>query len=157
LSQFTTQVLSIVRHPRPVTFNSRGVPTGPDAGVKRERLGDVDGALRDRLAVDPRDDFVHAAVIFRDREASAQAPGRVDGELPERRSRLRVLLTAEVIVTFHDPATGHRPPDKIDGLASRQSRGRRVHRGADDRRLVVGEIKSGDALTGFRGGCGRAR
>ena len=32
LSQFTTQVLSIVRQPRPVTFNSIGVPTAPDAG-----------------------------------------------------------------------------------------------------------------------------
>jgi hypothetical protein len=33
LSQLTTHVLSIVRQPSPVTFNSMGVPTGPDAGV----------------------------------------------------------------------------------------------------------------------------
>ena len=33
LSQFTTQVLSMVRQPRPVTFSSIGVPTGPDFGV----------------------------------------------------------------------------------------------------------------------------
>jgi len=33
LSQFTTHVLSIVRHPRPVIFNSIGVPGGPEAGA----------------------------------------------------------------------------------------------------------------------------
>ena len=33
LSQLTTQVLSMVRQPRPLTFSSMGVPTGPDFGV----------------------------------------------------------------------------------------------------------------------------
>ena len=89
LSQLTTQVLSIVRQPRPVTFSSIGVPTGPDVGVSCERLRDVDAVLRDRLAVDERDHFVHTAVVFGNREARVEPAIRVDRKLSERRRRLR--------------------------------------------------------------------
>ena len=104
LSQLTTQVLSIVRQPSPVTLNSIGVPTGPDAGSVSKRLRDVDAVLRDRLAVDERDHFVHAAVVFGNGERASSRPRRIDDESSERRRRLRIFLAAEVIVVLDRPS-----------------------------------------------------
>ena len=81
MSQFTTHVLSIVRHPSPFTLSSIGVPTGPDVDPSRS-FGHFDAVLRDRLAVDERDYVVHAAVVFGNREARFEPAARVNGELP---------------------------------------------------------------------------
>ena len=127
LSQFTTHVLSIVRQPSPFTLSSIGVPTGPDVGVHLEALRDLDAVLRDRLAVDERDDFVHAAVVFGNREARVEPSARVDGELPERGRGLRVFLAAEVVVVLDHPAARHRSPRELDGLSRGKIRSERVH------------------------------
>ena len=63
LSQFTTHVLSSVRHPSPLTRISIGVPTGPSVGCI-ERLAHIDPALGKGHAVFREEHFVNAAIVF---------------------------------------------------------------------------------------------
>ena len=107
-------------------------------------MREVEGGLRDRLAVDERDDFVHAAVVVGHDEARVQPAARIDGKLSEQLRRLRIFLATEMVIVFDDPTTGNGAPREIDGLPGGKTARCRVCNGADNRRLVVREIERRD-------------
>ena len=95
LSQFTTHVLSSVRHPSPLTRISIGVPTGPSVGcisnvwLHRPRPGQGHAVFRE-------EHFVNAAIVFGNLEGidarpseptctCARVPGCIGEALPRKR------------------------------------------------------------------------
>ena len=106
-----------------------------------ERRRHADTVLSDWFAVDEGDDVVHPAIILGNAETCVHPSGRVDWKPTERSGGLRVFLAAEMVVVLDYPSAVHCAPREVDGLRRRQACGRRMHAGADDRRLVVREIE----------------
>ena len=106
-----------------------------------EALCDFNTVLRDRLPINDHSHFMHSAVVFRNHKIRIELAIGIDIEFPERRRRLGIFLSFEVVVVLNKPSTRNRPPLQVDGLPRRQLCRHNVNLAPGNRRLLIRKLE----------------
>ena len=84
---------------------------------------------------------MHSAVVFRNHKIRIELAIGIDIEFPERRRRLGIFLSFEVVVVLNNPPTRNRPPLQVDRLPRRQLRRHNMNLAPGNRRLLIRKLE----------------